>query len=171
MNRDSFPPYGVNTDEDWAKANFMDISSTEEIEFLTDYENLMTRFQFPKTENEEDWIKTNGTLLIEDLRLLKPLNQKLPKIAIYIDNILGYPIIYFAPVRRLNMFINIKYRDHWYVLDLKKEFFGLMSITRGPIYNYFDIVEDSLLEEKSIRPNKYTKTHCIFAMNNKIYKF
>jgi hypothetical protein len=131
----------------------------------------MNRKQFPQTKNEEDWIETNGTLLIENLRLLRSLNvDKIPKVAIYIDNTLGYPIIYFSPLKRFNMFINIKYRDHFYVLDLKKKFFGVMSITRGPIYNYFDIVEDSLLEEKTIKRNEYTKTQCIFAMNNKIFK-
>jgi hypothetical protein len=169
MNRDSFPPYGVHDDDDWE--NFMEISSTDESEFITDYEYLMNRKQFPQTKNEEDWIETNGTLLIENLRLLKSLNlDKIPKVAIYIDNTLGYPIIYFSPLKRLIMFINIKYRGHFYVLDLKKEFFAVMSITRGPIYNYFDIVEDSLFEEKTIKRNEYTKTQCIFAMNNKIFK-
>lgn len=169
MNRDSFPPYGVHTDEDWAE--YMEVSSTDESEFITDYENLMERKQFPYTKNEEDWIKANGTLLIEELRLLKSLNvDKIPRVAIYIDNTLNFPIIYYSPLKRLNMFINVKYRDHWYVLDLKKKFFGVMNITRGPIYNYFDIVEDSLFEEKMIKKNQYTTTKCIFAMNNKIYR-
>lgn len=169
MNRDSFPPYGVHTDEDWAE--YMEVSSTDESEFITDYEGLMERKQFPYTQNEEDWIKANGTLLIGELRLLKSLNvDKIPRVAIYIDNTLDFPIIYYSPLKRLNMFINVKYRGHWYVLDLKKKFFGVMSITRGPIYNYFDIVEDSLLEEKMIKKNQYTTIKCIFAMNNKIYQ-
>lgn len=169
MNRDSFPPYGVHTDEDWAE--YMEISSTDESEFLTDYESLITRFQFPQTKNEEDWIKRNGTLLLEDLKLLKSLNSNLPKVAIYIDNTLKFPIIYFAPLKRLNNFINVKYRGHWYVFDLKKEFYGVMSITKGPIYNYFDISDDFLSEKQTIQSNKYTTTKCIFSMNNKLYKF
>lgn len=167
---DSFPPYGVHDDSYWESQNVMDISTTENTEFVTDFEYLMERKQFPRTENEKFWIETNGSLLIDELKMLYPLDSTLPRVAIYVDNTLKFPIIYYSPVKRLNMFINVKYKGHWYVLDLKKPFSGVMSITRGPIYNYFDIVEDVLGEEKTIRRNEYTKSRCIFAMNKRIFK-
>lgn len=171
-------PSNVYDDNDWER--FMSISpikkkenisdeEEEEEELNVNHEELTTWQNFPITKNNRPWFDANIGLFKNELILLENENSDLPRIALKIHELDSETtIIYFAPFESKELFINIKYGNKWYILDLRKEFEGIMVSLKGPLYNYFEI---DLLGLSIKKGNQYTTTKCIFAMNNKIYQF